>query len=51
MIAYSAILYTSGGGDPKIIRQAKMQLLASGIGFFIAFISFVIYSMINDLFA
>lgn len=46
MIAYAAILYTTSGGHQKLVREAKLQLLAAGVGLLIAASSFLIFNMV-----
>jgi heme/copper-type cytochrome/quinol oxidase subunit 2 len=50
MIAYAGFKYVTSQGDPKATEQAKMQVVAAGIGIGIAMLSFIILNLFKGLF-
>lgn len=50
MIVYAGFKYATSQGDPKTTEQAKMQIIAAGIGIGISMLAFVILNIFKSLF-
>jgi hypothetical protein len=50
MIVYAGFKYATSQGDPKTTEQAKMQIIAAGVGIGIAMFAFVILNIFKGLF-
>jgi len=49
MIVYAGFLYTTSGGDAKLVQRAKVTIMQAGIGMFIALCSFIIYAIVDSV--